>query len=468
MKIVMPASHFSCLFLTCLMTLSGCASPGGAGKFTESMNSVSSVSISLGEFAPGGMPNDTKLGADASKDVLLGAYSGASNVSSISTGCKNPFMAGVCAVFTPILGLMTVAGAGVGAVHGQSLGNMEAEAHRALARAISEKPAQQSLISNVVDYGTTTANRNFYQTQTTETPRSNVHLEVAMLKIDSIEVQGGFFKIISTDYAVNMEARARLKRTSDGAFLADRTYRFLASPRPPKEWSDNDGKLLMATIKQGYRQLAEWIVDDFFLGQYTDSQPIFPTPVAPPVRSCGGGQPCTKHNLAAVPVDSLRPTLRWSFNEPVPKHNAKLSQATPSKINYEVRVFLAKQLGTQHTGYFTKPLWPMQPVYIRSGLIGSSHTLEEDLSPCSNYLWTVRAIIDQGGKKRATEWAGNYSKKEPPIYIRQAENPYFMRQSSNPFITQQPSNLPTDVIELDGTQFNYAYPFSTPCQGNGN
>jgi hypothetical protein len=89
----------------------------------------------------------------------------------------------------------------------------------------------------------------------------------------------------------------------------------------------------------------------------------------------------------------------------------------------------------------------MNIVYSRSGITDTSHTLEDDLAPCFYYIWTVRAMIDEDGKKRVTEWSGNYSKGFPPLYLRQT-----LRFSAS-------STL------LLGSQFNNAYPFSTPCEG---
>jgi hypothetical protein len=435
----MPNVGFSFLFVLAVLTLSGCAASKVQDKMAEPRSSIQSVSVGVGDFAPGVVqPAGAKSGKNATTGAIVGAAPGAAGMAVFASLCFNPITVGACAIAEGVYGLMAVAGGTTGAIYGESAGSMIEQAQRAISRILSVEAVQNTLVSRVVDYGSTATNLNFSKTATAmaDDYHSDAVLEVAMMKVEGVEVKGGFFKIVSTHYALNMEARARLKRVSDGAVMAERTYRYIAAPHTPQEWTENEGKTLIATIDDGFRQLCEWIVDDFFLGQYADTRPNFPMPEAPPlVSGCIGFQHCTKRGLLAVPTDGLRPTLRWSFNAAGQKHSSVDAKETLPKVSYEVRVFSA------HDEF---NLWPMNIVYSRSGITDTSHTLEDDLAPCSYYIWTVRAMIDEDGKKRVTEWSGNYYKGLSPLYLRQLSA--------------------SSTLHL-GSQFNSAYPFSTPCEG---
>lgn len=44
----------------------------------------------------------------------------------------------------------------------------------------------------------------------------------------------------------------------------------------------------------------------------------------------------------------------------------------------------------------------------RDGLRAAEHRIEEPLSPCAFYAWTVRARFKLDGRPRAVEWTGDY------------------------------------------------------------
>ena len=392
MKKPRAVSHFGSLFIACVMTLSGCATPTGPNIFAESRNSISSINVSVGDFAPGGI---SSIGADPGKEAtrgaIVGAAPGAVGMTAIAPMCSNLYTAGVCAVFLPIFGMMTVAGGGAGATHGESSGSMKAQAQRALAQAISEDAAQRSLLLRVVEYGTSTTNLTFDHTPNgrSDKPFSDAYLDVAIIKADGIDMQGGFWGIVSTHYAVSLEARARLKRRSDGVIMADQAYRYVSIPRTPHEWSSDKGRRLISEIDNGYRQLAEWIIDDYFLsiqeakapkestgskesavfGEVASSKPVesphpvMPIPVEPAVNFCkpivisgipfppiqlidlmaAVGQaaikkPCDKStpyitiaSLTPTAVNSLRPTLRWNFDKDALRNRVEGMQTESSK-----------------------------------------------------------------------------------------------------------------------------------------
>lgn len=430
------------------MALTGCATVKDQDLHANDRSAVQTVSVGIGDFAPALKPTEGKPGQQALKEGAIGASPGLAMMAAMAPSCTNPYGAAICAAVMPIYAFFAVAGGSVGVVHGSSSGNIKVKAQQAITNAQSSKEAQDALVTSVVEYGKTVGNKSFVKVQQPTTPSSDAILEVAMLKIDSVEVQGGMFGIVATGYAINMEARARLKKVSDGTILAERTYRYLATPRTPQGWLEHDGKTLFETIDYGYRQLGEWIVDDFFLGQYVDYQPTFPAPIAPPLSKCFvcAYYPTNFSNLAVTPLDTLRPTLRWGAAVLPNNQSQSKSQLQPANVRYDLRIYTAKQIRTQHN----KRLWPLLPVYSRKGLVDTSHTLESDLADCSDYLWTVRAtIVDNNKVIQATAWSGNYFKFASPVVLRNVTKIFRDERFS---------------LE-NGTQFNYIYPFSTPCQG---
>lgn len=453
MEISMTSVHYRSMLIACAMTLSGCATLVGPDVFSESRDTVSSITVSVGEFAPGGVSSGgTDPGKKAAQGAVVGAAPGTVGMAAVAPLCANPYTAGVCVALLPFFGSMAVAGGGAGATHGESSGNMKAQAQHALAQALTEDDAQRLLMTQVIEYGSKATERTFNPTPQGKiaAPGADAYLEVALLNADGIPSQGGFFGIISTDYAVSMQARARLKRSSDGVILADRTYQYLSAPRPPKEWSGDGRRLLITEINNGYGQLAEWIIDDFFLIQPNDDKPIFPKPLEPSVNSsCFASPPCNVTRIGTTHLKTLRPTLRWSFclNE-LEDSNVPCNK-TPNNLRYEVRVFQAREIRTQSNAMSMggpRTLWPISLVYTRKDLVSTEHTLADDLAPCSYYIWTVRALFEQNNVTHATEWSGKYHPAFPPIRLRQAYKE----------IAGQTPGLPP---------FSNGYPFSTPCDG---
>jgi hypothetical protein len=94
---------------------------------------------------------------------------------------------------------------------------------------------------------------------------------------------------------------------------------------------------------------------------------------------------------AFVPVDSLRPTLKWeSF--PRSRDLAGSMADVYSRIG-DVRYELVLAEAGSPDG-----------VYRRDGLKEASHKVETPLKSRTKYLWTVRACFRIGEEPRCTEW----------------------------------------------------------------
>lgn len=461
------------MFVAVAVVLSGCATPRPFDVLAESRTAVSSIEVRVGDFAPA-----TTAARDASPEkqavagTAAGAAGGVAGTVAIAPLCATPYTAAVCAVLLPVFGVLAVSGGAVGAEYGKSAGGMQLQAQQAIASAMPGEATQHMLVDSIVEYGGTYSGRRFVQAGTSVASADAI-LEVALLRADALPIQAGTWGIVSTHYAVSLEARARLKRLSDGMLLADRTYRYDTVPRTPQEWTANGGTPLAVEISRGYGQLAEWIVDEFFLNigelpqighVQSPSDNAFgrdiaqagvpemppiprPTAVVPHYEKhfwCDKG--CTLAKFVPVPVETTRPTLGWSFDtqaltSALAARHGFGEPLRAESVRYEVRVFRGE----------TRPLHPRSelvlagsPIYVRSGLRGTSHVVEEELAACTNYLWTVRAVFDLGEWRQATEWAGEYRSHEMPHHLRAA--------GTSPGI-------------FGARPADYGYPFSTPCTG---
>lgn len=364
-----------------VMALSGCATPQVPNVLDESRLKVASIQVRVGDFAPRAV---AVADADPTKSAATGAAVGATpgllGMAAVAPACANPFGAAICAIYMPLFGVFAVAGAGAAGTSAHAAADMKVDAQRAVGRTVSDRTVQQSLVARSIDYGKSVTRLNFIapSTPALDAPRELATLEIALVKA---EVFGGTWGSSPKQYAVSLEGRARLRRNADGAVLADRTYGYLSVARTPKEWSQDDGKRLFAEIDYGQQQLAEWIIDDFFLTMQVPSGPTGstspqgdasqwpvnfstmqgPLPVEPPVFSCHpiqvtglsliaylfppafvllipdllmvAGQmattkycdakvlPVTAAALNPAMVDTLRPTLRWGLKQEVPGGN---------------------------------------------------------------------------------------------------------------------------------------------------
>jgi hypothetical protein len=519
--------QYICLLLICSLTLSSCATTGRAELVLKSRETISSVNVAVGEFAPGTLlPPKSIINKNMAKGAVIGAAPGGvlAGVAASSSVCSTPWTASICALFLGMFGLIAVVGGTAGAVHGSSVETTKDQAQTAINDAIKQAELQNSFAKEVVSYGVKNANRDieFTAKDSSAVPAADASLDVAITKVDGVEIQAGFWGIVSTHYAVSMQARARFKRSSDGVVIADRTYRYVSVPRTPDEWSINQGENLIVEIGNGYQQLAEWIADDYLLTykesntlattrkssesgglvskvntKPTEYQPsAMPLPIYPPINICKPvlisgipilpiqlldllaviGQAAFKNtcdkstpyitlaSLTPSATNSLRPTFRWSFDINAlnnHEHKVNLDSATssqlsntiepsasyPSDLHYELRVFQAEEVSSLNKGK-KKELRAIKIVYEKNGIVEPSHTLEQDLAPCSNYLWTVRAIFEVNGITQATEWAGNYWNAFAGNF-----DPSELRQVMHT----------ENIMLMRGKPMDYTFPFSTGC-----
>ncbi len=448
---------YSLLFVTSI-NLFACATERKLDAFVAARSSLKNVNISVADFAPKTIPEvdpDLNPNKRAAVGGAKGAAPGIAGMAMISPLCGNPYTAGVCVVFMPIYALLAATGGTLGAIHEETEAEATIKSQKILAEAIKADAAQNTLVTKIIEYGKKTSKQNYIQT-VSDIKTSDAQLEVALLKVEGLNL--GF---LNRQYAIVLEARARLKNSNDGTVMADRNYRYVSPPREVKQWAENSGATLFSEIDNSYNSFAEWIVDDFFLGRLADKTAI-PDPISPPIKSCSSLF-CRKVSgelLTFTPVKSLKPTFQWHFNTELLQATSNISYEIilQPNVHYEFRIF--KTIDSFWTN--SKKWAESIPVYIRTGLNQETHTIEDNLEPCTDYLWTVKAIVDQNGIKNASEWSGKY----PNLDITYLD---FAKITPDKF--RVANNKPTLMTKfewenylLEHRPFNHAYPFSTPCE----
>ena len=368
-------------------------------------------------------------------------------------------------------------GALVGGLHGtlnERRGVTEAEiktAVDAVNSAIQELKVQQQLLGRVTGYAHDEMTTSFVPLPEIGPASLDVlpdygsiadrHID-SVLETSVVKLATSSIEKITPGFALKMTARARLIRLADHAILSDQTFQFYSETRPFAEWAGQDAKEFRGALKRGYRELAEQIIDEFFLlytppsnetiaktpekkkegNILTAPEPralkagkyMFPSytlrPEHPVWEKCGGW--CGPLNYGAfkfAEVNSLTPEFRWErFPRPT---DLAFSEYKFSNVSYEFRIYKAHRF-LRHTFIEVVPIYPIiipiwmtvdiwnasELVYSRESLLEPMHALESSLEPCTNYLWTVRARYELDGNIRVTEWAGTYPSDRTPWMIR--------------------------------------------------
>jgi hypothetical protein len=283
---------------------------------------------------------------------------------------------------------------------------------------------------------------------------SVLELRVLELRLESSGQKGAALCLSMTVAARKIDGRTGKER--DQLQLL-----FRLGCRTPEKWRQDGGRPLLEAISTGYASAAREIVDEFYLLYYprgdaarakdrgvtatqeqppeeassvsTPSAPTFVLrPIQPPlittVRQANvfsisrPPKSRTASNFVEfADVTTLSPRFEW---EPFPRsfdfQAPNAGGATITDVVYDLQVHEGR---SEHKGPMS--LLP-RPVYARFGLRESQHQMEEELSYCSWYFWTVRARFRLNGAPRVTEWAGAYYTAEDwmfPGAVRRRGNP---------------------------------------------
>lgn len=220
--------------------------------------------------------------------------------------------------------------------------------------------------------------------------------------------------------SLNLLARSRLVRVSDGEVLADRRFAYSSPHRDFDRWIAEDGRLLVQGFDDAYADLAGQVSDELFLVTSiplpnfsiwllpSDPRwgvcflaPVYPalehsSMLAPIAGGLGGGDDLCRESLVLFsPVDSSRPNLRW---EAFPREldRKELDPAVLAEIRdvtYDLRIWEVERCERGHL------------VYARSGLAAPEHRLEEPLASGQRYFWSFRAQFTIDGYPMSMPWA---------------------------------------------------------------
>jgi hypothetical protein len=441
-KTIGQLATYTCLAIAANW-LTGCATPQvtvGPDIQDNARVQVSSIDVKLTDFAvspnvvgPGQEPVLTRT-----DQAVIGGTAALGILGAISA-CSAPLIGpAICPMVAGAVGVTLGIGTGELAASIRSSEKLQTQAQERLNRTLPQLSGQQTLVEYIAEYGQSQTHKAFTplrrdREEDNKKASAEATLALAVTELRGIPSRGGHFGVMATDYALSMQVRAILKRNLDGRLLADRTYRYLSVPRRDAEWSANGGEQLLKEIDLGYRQIAEWIVDDFFFMRPHDL--VFPVPAGPRRTSCSIW--CQEKRL-----DTLRPTLRWSTaffksgKEPIENEQPR------NNLRFDIKVFQAKQI---RSSQLTR-LWPVTLVYSRQGLDKPEHTMETDLAPCTDYLWSVRGRYEEDGVGYITEWSGDYPRNISPLRLRQA-----YKEERD------------DSLIILGSLYLYAYPFATHC-----
>ena len=197
---------------------------------------------------------------------------------------------------------------------------------------------------------------------------------------------------LNAPLSLHMQVHARLLRTEGNTeiFSTDAEY-WGGDRRTRSEWAVDNGKMLLRTLAEGCEALGKHIYENIFmLYPFPDQEwhSSFPrgtlglAPIDPPL------------GFSLPKVKNLHPTLRW---QGFPRgSDAKVAQEDMAQVkNVRYDLFVAE---LHDDG--------LRIVCRREGLPNPDYTIEESLTPRTEYRWSVRARFELDGRERVTEWSG--------------------------------------------------------------
>jgi len=217
---------------------------------------------------------------------------------------------------------------------------------------------------------------------------------------------------------LRMAVRARKLDAGSLALVDDMQLERTVACFPTAQWLEPDHDLL-AALADGYRRIAEDVVEEFYLvyqlpqgdgakpGPAAAVPPYVLAPLVPPPpevyldidlfqsrrdRQAFGG-------LHFRDVDTLSPEFRWEAFPRAAELDAEGASAF-SDVSYEWRLY---------TGILGLAVQPGQLLEEVRGLAEPHYAVGSALQPCGWYFWTVRARFRLHGVWRTTEWAGAYN-----------------------------------------------------------
>lgn len=250
---------------------------------------------------------------------------------------------------------------------------------------------------------------------------------------------------------LTMSAKGRKIDAKTNKVVDELTYTEHLGCKKTSLWFENDGNEIIESIKNGYRILAENIVDELYLSYYPknittskkiDTNNTVPNfvlkPLYPPEPQKGldlsnmFDSKVPKKEYTALggmyfkDVNFVSPTLKW---ESFPRKIDYISNGKNrfSNVTYDLRIYEGRGIKRIDSVHISKLIHEVRnlkkPFY------------KVRLEPCKWYYWTVRARFQLNGKLRTTEWSGAYNtiggKHTPSSYRRNKDSMFGIPSISN-------------------------------------
>ena len=229
----------------------------------------------------------------------------------------------------------------------------------------------------------------------------------SVIEVSVLSVRASTARAQDLLISLGMQARVRVVSMRDGKEIDTLTIWCGSALRKPDEWLAADGQAIKTAFDRCPASIAERALDEILLvyhpkqmreqPQSSETERVPPyalRAIEPPIRNKVYSNPSRMNfgHLERYALGSLQPEFRW---EPWPRGFDILPGSGPGQareIRYDLRI-LGEVGGV---------------AYERRGLVEPAHRIEQPLTPCRTYRWTVRARFILGDAPRATEWTGAY------------------------------------------------------------
>ena len=354
----------------------------------------------------------------------------------------------ICA---PIAATVGAIGGASGAATSEQIEAAKAQAQRAIdALALQESALQATLRygkGEGIDLGRLEgmgpAKQEDLPTYAESKNAADTVIEISVLSAKALTMGGKDLRI-----GLVMQARVRVLSTRDGKEIDTFTVRGGGGFRTLEEWLAGDGQAIKTAFDGAAATIAGQAIDEILLiyhpkqmprqeasGETERVPPYALRAIDPPIRNkvYWDTRRMTYGHLERYALDGLQPEFRW---EPWPRGFDIIQGSGPGQareVRYHLRIIGA-------AGGL---------VYERRGLAQASHRLEQPLSPCRTYRWTVRARFILDDTPRMTEWTGAYDT------MGGAVAPWWIRRGSGaPALALIPGNLILffPIIETPGVK----------------
>lgn len=365
-----------------------------------------------------------------------------------SARCTGDFCGAVLGLYVATLPVFMAAGAIVGgateasrAQSTQELERAERDMQAGVSRLGLQHAAQQALAAElsrsgfpwIIALDASKGPTNPGDTWGYPTVSTDLLIEVVVLGLEIVRSsdQRG------TVYAPLLRTRGRLHHPAKGGVVDEVSFVWTGPYATSREWTKDNASFFVAALNAGMHDVAEALAYELLLAWYPPGGATSPQRAADlvPPYALKPTDPVVTRNfdlrgafadrykgglggLAYPYVNSIQPTLAW---ERFPRSFDRLDPAQVSNVTYDLRIYRAVPTGVV---FSTGPL-----VYERSGITEPNHRVEEALTPCQRYTWTVRAQFKLNGQSRATEWGNavnawaGFAPPMEPWEIRRNETP---------------------------------------------